>query len=102
MNYEKHKLVHLCVALLFFATFAEAKQILIVSPKGNDKGRGSLYSPFATVERALSEAARYAGDSVEIRIREGMYPLGRTIDVKGYSNLLIAPYQGERSLLPAV
>ena len=96
MNYEKHKLVHLCVALLFFATFAEAKQILIVSPKGNDKGRGSLYSPFATVERALSEAARYAGDSVEIRIREGMYPLGRTIDVKGYSNLLIAPYQGEK------
>lgn len=96
MNYEKHKLVHLCVALLFFATFAEAKQVLIVSPKGNDKGRGSLYSPFATVERALSEAARYAGDSVEIRIREGMYPLGRTIDVKGYSNLLIAPYQGEK------
>lgn len=85
MNYEKHKLVHLCVALLFFATFAEAKQVLIVSSKGNDKGRGSLHSPFATVERALSEAARYAGDSVEIRIREGMYPLGRTIDVKGYS-----------------
>ena len=55
----------------------------------SDKGRGSLYSPFATVERALSEAARYAGDSVEIRIREGMYPLGRTIDVKGYSNLLM-------------
>lgn len=45
MNYEKHKLVHLCVALLFFATFAEAKQILIVSPKGNDKGRGVYILP---------------------------------------------------------
>ena len=81
MKYSRYNLVNLCVALLFFATFAEAKQVLIVSSKGNDKGRGSLHSPFATVDRALSEAARYAGDSVEIRIRVGMYPLGRTIAV---------------------
>lgn len=43
----------------------------------------------------MQEVARYGNDTVDIRLREGIYPLERTVDLRGLKNLTIAPYGRE-------
>ena len=73
-----------------------ANHIIVVSSKGSDKALGTVERPFLTVERALSEAKKYAGDTVDIRLRGGVYRLSETIRVTGFENLTIAPYRQEK------
>lgn len=84
------------LAVLLPAVAMMAQHVIVVSPRGNDKGKGTVAAPFATLERAVSEARRYAADSVEIRLRGGVYALRQTVEVKECAHLLIAPYGGEK------
>lgn len=74
------------------------QRTLFVSPRGADGNDGTFRRPFRSVERALSEAAtlrRTDGDTIEIRLRGGVYALRKTVAVSGLSHLTIAPWAGE-------
>lgn len=75
-------------------TASHARQTLIVSPRGNDSGDGTLRKPFRTVERALQAASRN-GDTIDILLRGGTYPLRQTVEVTGLKHVTLAPYGGE-------
>lgn len=76
-------------------TTATARQTLIVSPRGNDNGDGTLRKPFLTVERALRAAASRNGDTIDILLRGGTYPLRQTVEVTDLKHITLAPYNGE-------
>lgn len=82
----------LCIAV----TAAHARQqTLHVSPRGSDSGDGTLRKPFRTVAQALSVAARNTDDTIEIRLRGGVYPLRETVAANGLRHVTIAPWNGE-------
>lgn len=90
------RLINLIIFCLF-GTVAQARQtVVIVSSRGNDSGKGTLEHPFRTVERALSEAKQYAGDTVCIQLHSGIYPLNRTVEVSGLSHVVIASYKVDK------
>ncbi|WP_084290568.1 PDZ domain-containing protein [Pedobacter nyackensis] len=58
--------------------YSHSKDIYI-SPKGNDKNKGTMNSPFATLYRAQMEARKYKTEKVNILLRKGAYDLSRPI-----------------------
>ncbi len=84
-------------AFLFFGVCAaQARQTLIVSPRGTDNGNGTLRKPFRTVERALQAASAAGGDTVDILLRGGSYPVRQTVEVNGLKHVTLAPYGNEQ------
>lgn len=92
----KKRIYALLAGLFLFCAQSNANHLIVVSPKGSDKALGTVERPFLTVERALSEAKKYAGDTVDIRLRGGVYRLSETVRVTGFENLTIAPYRQEK------
>lgn len=74
---------------------SHARRTLVVSPRGNDGGDGTLRRPFRTVERALQAAAACPGDTVDILLRGGTYPLQRTVELRDLEHIVLKPYAGE-------
>lgn len=87
-----------CLIGLFCATAIASQRTLFVSPHGADGNDGSFRRPFRSVERALSKAAtieRTGSDTIEIRLRGGVYALRQTIAVSGLERLTIAAWGDE-------
>lgn len=82
--------------LLTFSFAAQARKTFFVSPSGSDRADGTLARPFRTLEHALTQAARWPEDTIDIRLRQGVYPLPQTVEITGRHNLTIAPYRQER------
>lgn len=63
------------------AHLLSAKEIF-VSPTGNDKGEGTLKSPYATFSKALTETKKFAGkEAVNVWFTEGVYHLDKTLEI---------------------
>jgi hypothetical protein len=74
-----------------------------VSPTGNDRGKGSLKSPFRTVGRAQIEARKASGD-VTVYLRDGIYRLSEPLvftpqDGGCNHSLTIMPYGNEHVVI---
>lgn len=79
------------------ATTAQAeRRTWFVSPRGADENDGTFRKPFRTIERALAETAAHPHDTIEIRLRGGIYVLQQTVEISGLHDLTVAPYGGER------
>lgn len=52
---------------------------IYVSAKGNDKNKGTLASPFASLYRAQLEARKFKGEEVNVLLRKGVYYLTQPI-----------------------
>ena len=77
---------------------------LHVSPVGNDAGDGSATKPFATIEKAKTEARRLPSGDIEILLREGVYRLAAPIvftpdDCGEGKSLVVRSYPGEKATL---
>jgi hypothetical protein len=89
----------LAILVMLFPVGLCAQTIFYVAPKVNDAGRGTKAKPFASIEKAKSEARKTRGD-VEINLMEGIYYLdepivftpedsrkeGKTLTLKSYEN----------------
>lgn len=81
------------IALAVLASIAPVSAAtLYVAPGGSDANPGTLTAPLATPERALQLAA--PGDT--ILLREGTYPITRTLQIT-QDRLTLASYAGERA-----
>ena len=74
------------LALLFVSCFASSRamnpfpeKVFYISPTGDDENAGTKDHPFATLERAILAIRENPGGPVTIYLREGYYPLHRTI-----------------------
>ena len=90
---------------MFFLRFAFILSLLLstlqakhyfLAPDGNDSNQGSKQKPFFSIKKSLK--ALKAGDT--LFIREGTYPLGIIIDIKGEENapIMISAYAKEKVL----
>ncbi len=63
---------------------APIMKAFFVSTTGNDSGDGSESSPFQTIEKALAQVSKIAGNmtgNIVVNVKEGDYYLERTIDL---------------------
>lgn len=98
-------------ALLFIAPFtsspampASPAKTFYVSPFGNDENPGIKTSPFATLDRAVRAVRENPGGPATIYLREGFYPLPRTIVLDQHDStpeapLVIRSYPGEQAYI---
>ncbi|WP_051209836.1 right-handed parallel beta-helix repeat-containing protein [Gelidibacter mesophilus] len=89
--------------LLLFANIA-VSQTIYVSTSGNDSAKGTIKSPYNSLEKGLQRALEIKGtDSrkkVAIRLREGQYNIHNSIHLNAkYSNVTIEAYQNEAVIL---
>ena len=87
----------LCYSLIGPGAFGQQK--IYVSPKGNDLWSGtSVATPLQTIARALEisrKVHRIPGDSIEILLLDGIYPISQTITLESRdSSLKILPLGG--------
>lgn len=88
-----------CLVLLLCGNIALTQEIF-VSQKGSDNGKGSLKSPFKSLDMALDRALQIKGKdtkkNVAISLRGGVYPFQNSIYLDAqYSHIKIEAYQGE-------
>jgi len=88
---------------LFFAVFyvsvVSAQTEIFVSSVGNDRAAGTFQKPFATLEKAVSEARKAKGEKT-VFLRGGDYRLSSAIILTpADSNLTIRSYTGEKAVL---
>lgn len=79
------QVICLIIAVFLFACKKESKLLLFVAPNGNDSNPGSIEQPLATIEKArdIIREIRDKGeltDTVNIILREGVYPIRKTIE----------------------
>lgn len=89
------QLLTLPLLCLAFTAAHARQQTLLVSPRGADNGDGTLHKPFRTIGQALTAAAQKTTDTLEIRLRSGVYPLRETAAANGLRHVTIAPWNGE-------
>lgn len=82
--------------LLLLSNLMIASNVIVVSPSGNDRNRGSLKSPFKTIDRALLLAKGTPTDSTIIYLRGGDYIFHKTLEIQHLENLEIKPYHQEK------
>ena len=105
-------ILKLCFSLLFIVpkSFSQTVHRIYVSTKGNDKGKGDVQHPLATVEAGLkrikAEKAKQTR-SFELVIKGGTYYLGESIHLdESFSGTSNAPFvirsaDGEKVILSA-
>ena len=84
----------LCALSLGFSLQAE-NRTCFVSTKGSDAGKGTIKSPFKSLERALRNDARSTTDTLTIYMRGGVYALSQSVRITG-ERIVIKPYQEEK------
>ncbi|WEK17686.1 MAG: PDZ domain-containing protein [Candidatus Pedobacter colombiensis] len=88
-------------SFLIVVTSTHGKDIY-VSEKGNDKNKGTLLSPFASLYRAQMEARKFKTQQINIFLRKGTYDLSQPIifisdDSRAQGKgLVIQAYQQEK------
>lgn len=92
------------IALLILQTaslsFAAQRQVVYVSPKGNDKALGSFKAPLKTIQAAILKTENTGeNELVEIVLRGGCYEQQQTLVINGRGNLTIRPYQEEHVVI---
>ncbi len=97
------------IAFLFIAAITSSlalsstlEKTFYISPDGNDGNAGTKRRPFATLERAIRAVKENHGSPVTIYLREGYYPLHRTIVLQDSDStpdcpLIIRAYPGEEA-----
>lgn len=92
----KHLLFAVLLSAHALAAHAADKNVLYVSPKGNDRNTGTMTRPLKTIETALAKAGQTAtGVPVELVLRAGTYELSATLEVNR-DHLTIRSYPGEQ------
>jgi len=92
------------LALIFLVALASRQAVgspqknFYISPAGNDENRGTKERPFATLERAVV-AARENAAPTTIYLRQGYYPLKRTVVLRNVDSLIIRSFPGEEAHL---
>ena len=73
--------VFLSLAIIFlaagFAAYAEDKNMIFVSPSGNDNSSGTIDAPLATLSAAKEKAKNFDG-ALTVYFREGTYTINDT------------------------
>jgi hypothetical protein len=96
----------LSVLLIFLSVteFSPAQVCFYISPDGKDSNQGTIKNPFATIERALTEAGNIK-DTVKIILRSGTYYLSRPVILTSLDSrpdnapLVFKSFQGERVVI---
>ncbi len=99
-NRDKTFFISLFSLLLSTASFAQHTKFF-VSVGGSDKNKGSIHSPFATLEKAVQETEKKRllkpDELISIQLREGTYYVEKTVNILPVlSNLEIEAYQNEK------
>lgn len=93
--------VMLSLAIIFslagFAAYAEDKNMIFVSPSGNDNSSGTFDAPLATLSAAKEKAKSLEGE-VTVCFREGTYTVEDTVNFDGSdkSDVVYRAYDGEK------
>ena len=91
----------LSLAIIFsvagFATYAEDKTMIFVSPNGNDNSSGTIDAPLATLS-AAKEKAKALDGAVTVCFREGTYTIDDTVnfDKNDKSGVVYKAYSNEK------
>src|SRR6218665_2587783 len=93
----------ICFLCALVALQVYAQQTLYVSATGNDKNKGTLASPFKTIQAALQKTAIQPGKTVTVLLRKGKYVIDKTIIISpsmlnGHT-VSVAPYQQEEVII---
>lgn len=99
-NRDKTFFIFFFSLLLSTASFAQCTK-LFVSVSGSNENKGTIHSPFATLERAIHEIEKKRllnpDELISIQLREGTYYVEKTVDILSVlSNLKIEAYQNEK------
>ena len=92
--------VLLSLAIIFsaagFAAYAEDKNMIFVSPSGNDNSSGTIDAPLATLSAAKEKAKNFDGE-VTVYFREGTYTIENTVnfDADDKSDVVYKAYRNE-------
>src|ERR1035437_10292883 len=110
----KSSIIRLLLCLIIFPTglFAQIvddAQTFYISPGGNDKAKGSVEAPFASVQRALDEVniirKSYSTQAIMILLRQGTYYLKKPLVItselasKNKTPLIITSFYKEKVIL---
>ena len=93
--------VLLLLAIIFlaagFAAYAEDKNMIFVSPSGNDNSSGTIDAPLATLSAAKEKAKNFDG-KVTVYFREGTYTIENTVnfDADDKSDVVYKAYSNEK------
>ncbi len=93
--------VLLSLAIIFsaagFAAYAEDKNMIFVSPSGNDNLSGTIDAPLATLSAAKEKAKNFDG-KVTVYFREGTYTIENTVnfDADDKSDVVYKAYRNEK------
>jgi hypothetical protein len=69
---------YISFVLLFFCVNLHGQTTFFVAPKGNDANNGTQAKPYATINRALTEARKISGNVI-IDLLEGVYYLSQPV-----------------------
>ena len=93
--------VLLLLAIIFlaagFAAYAEDKNMIFVSPSGNDNSSGTIDAPLATLSAAKEKAKNFDG-KVTVYFRAGTYTIENTVnfDADDKSDVVYKAYSNEK------
>ena len=93
--------VLLSLAIIFsvagFAAYAEDKNMIFVSPNGNDNSSGTIDAPLATLSAAKEKAKAFDGE-VTVCFREGTYTIEDTVNFNSSdkSDVIYKAYNNEK------
>ncbi|WP_080059618.1 PDZ domain-containing protein [Spirosoma aerolatum] len=94
------RIVLVIIVIVWAFGLLHAQTTIYISPTGNDAQPGTLAAPLATLEKALEKVKKAPKKQVQIRLRQGVYYLPRTLRIDartlGNRQLLISAYQNER------
>lgn len=101
---KKMLVMFLCLAALLTVvvparvTFGETYTVYYVSTNGSDQNNGSIATPFATLQKAVSAAANQS--NAIIKLRGGSYPITSAISLnRNHKGLTIEAYPKEQVTL---
>ena len=80
-----------------FAAYAEEKNMIFVSPSGNDNSSGTIDAPLATLSAAKEKAKNFDGE-VTVFFREGTYTIENTVnfDADDKSDVVYKAHRNEK------
>jgi hypothetical protein len=88
------------ICLSFFAINGKAQVEIFVANHGNDKNKGTLTSPYRTIQKAIQQSGSFSKNDVVIYLRGGAFFLDSTIKIfKANNSLLITNYQNEKVII---
>ncbi|HTE25700.1 right-handed parallel beta-helix repeat-containing protein [Flavitalea sp.] len=83
MKNKKTNIIFLFLLLLSFSGQSQTAKQIFISPSGNDKGRGTIDKPFATLEKARNAVRKIVQKekniSITVYLRAGNYSLKNSV-----------------------